>query len=116
MEKLKEIFKVIREDFHAVVPPLVAKIDQEHHYEVWAVANGKETFFGKVVMHKDYIELAFYPDLSRETKWELYPGFMFDLLEETSDCVFKDLSPEMRKGIAESIGNLVNEFKLRGLL
>ena len=36
MEKLKEIFKVIRNDFRAVVPPLTATIDDEQQYDIWA--------------------------------------------------------------------------------
>ena len=62
MDKLKEIYKVIKNDFRKCVPPLIEKIDQEHHYEVWANYDGKETFFGKVIMHKNIVEIDFYPD------------------------------------------------------
>jgi hypothetical protein len=67
MQKLQRIFKVVRDEFHALVPPLTATVDQEHHYEVWAEYDGKKTFFGKVVLHKDSVQIAFYSGISRET-------------------------------------------------
>ena len=51
MDKLKRMFKDIRNDFRNYVPPLTATIDEEHHYEVWAEYEGKKPFFGKVVLH-----------------------------------------------------------------
>ena len=60
MEKLKRIFKTIRKDFHDFVPPLTVKVDQEHHYEVWAINEGVANLFGKIVLHSTYVELSFY--------------------------------------------------------
>ncbi len=116
MDKLKEIFKVIRNDFREVVPPLVATINEEHHYEVWAKFKEKETFFGKVIMHEDRVEVAFYPDMKRETEWALFPGDIFRRMEGRFDAEISDLSPELASNIQEVITNLLDYFRMEQLL
>lgn len=116
MEKLKEIFKVIRNDFRAVVPPLTATIDEEHHYEIWAEFKDKKTFFGKVVMHTDAVEIAFYPHIPRETEWALFPGDIFKRMENRFDTTISDLSPELAGQIREVIDNLIDYFRMEQLL
>lgn len=116
MQKLKEIFKTIRNDFHAVVPPLTATTDQEHHYEVWAVFNDQKTFFGRVIMHAETVEISFYSDMSRETEWRLFPGDIFKRMENRFECQIRDLSPELQQNIQEVIGNLIDYFRMNHLL
>lgn len=116
MEKLKRIFKDIRNDFRNYVPPLTATIDEEHHYEVWAEFNGKQTFFGKVIMHADTVEIAFYPDIDRETEWINFPGDIFKRMEGRFDCQIKDLSPELQANVKEVIVNMVSYFRMNQLL
>ncbi len=116
MEKLKEIFKVIKNDFHKNVPPLTEKINEEHHYEVWANYDGKETFFGKVIMHKNIVEIDFYPDLDRETEWALFPGDIFKRMEDRFNAGIMDLSPELQDNIVEVIDNLIDYFRTNKLL
>ena len=64
MDKLKVIFKRIREDFKAYVPPLTETVDQEHHYEVWYITDKEKLFFGSIVLHQDYAEITFLSDIS----------------------------------------------------
>lgn len=116
MHKLKDIFKTIRDDFRAFVPPLTVTMDEEHHYEVWAEHGGKKTFFGKVILHTDMVELAFYPDISKETEWTLYPGDIFKRMEGRFDIQISDLSPELQGNIKEVIGNMVDYFRMTGYL
>ncbi len=110
MDKLKRIFKDIRNDFRNYVPPLTATIDQEHHYEVWAELNGVRTFFGKVILHTGKVELAFYSDIDRETEWAMYPGDIFKRMEGKFECEIKFLSPELQENIQEVISNMVDYF------
>lgn len=116
MDKLKVIFKRIKDDFRKVVPPLTETIDEEHHYEVWAVDGDKKTFFGKVIMHADFVEVAFYPHISRETEWTLYPGDIFKRMEDRFDCEINDLSPELESNIKEVINNMIDYFRMNGKL
>jgi hypothetical protein len=116
MQKLQRIFKVVRDEFHALVPPLTATVDQEHHYEVWAEYDGKKTFFGKVVLHKDTVQIAFYPGISRETEYTLFPGDIFKRMEDALQCQIADLSPELESNIIEGIRNLVDYFRAHHLL
>ena len=99
MDKLKRIFKDIRNDFRNYVPPLTATVDEEHHYEVWAELDGKRTFFGKVILHTGKGELSFYPDIDRETEWALYPGDIFKRMVGKFECEVKTLSPELQENI-----------------
>ena len=116
MIKLKEIFKVIRNDFRAVVPPLVVKIDEEHHYEVWAKFKDKETFFGKVVMHEETVEVAFYAHMVPATEKEWIPGDEFQRDGNQYVNQITDLSPELAAQIQESITNLLDWFRMEQLL
>jgi hypothetical protein len=116
MQKLKEIFKTIRNDFRSVVPPLYAVVNEEHHYEVWADYKEKKTFFGRVIMHQDTVELSFYADITRETMWTLFPGDIFKRMEQTFDCQIMDLSPELNANINEVIDNLIDYFRMEQLL
>lgn len=116
MHKLKEIFKTVRNDFRTVIPPLSETIDQEHHFEVWAIYNNKKTFFGRVIMHAETVEISFYSDMSRETEWTLFPGDIFKRMEDRFECQIRDLSPELEQNILEVIHNLVDYFRLHKLL
>ena len=116
MDKLKEIFKVVRNDFKENVPPLIEKINEEHHYEVWADNKGKQTFFGKVILHTDTVEIGFYPGLDKETDWELFPGDIFKRMGDKFDIKISDLSPELQSNIVEGIGNLLDWFRTQKLL
>ena len=116
MQKLKEIFKTIRNDFRTVVPPLNNVVDEEHHYEVWADYQGKKTFFGRIIMHQDEVELSFFADMTRETMWTLFPGDIFKRMEHTFDCRINDLSPELNANIIEVIDNLIDYFRIEHLL
>ena len=108
MHKLKDIFKVIRNEFRLVVPPLTATIDGEHHYEIWAEFNGKKTFFGKVIMHEDDVVLSFYPEIDKEDKWDIFAGDIFKRLDDNFSCSIKDLSPELSSQIKDAIYNLID--------
>ncbi|MDO5570550.1 MAG: hypothetical protein Q4F97_03680 [Bacteroidales bacterium] len=110
MHKLKVIFKRIINYLHAAVPPLYLKIDQEHHYEVWAKNDNKETFFAKVVLNESSADLAFYKDLTREEEWLMFPGDIFKRMENTFECHISDLSPELEDNIKEVIDNLLQYF------
>ena len=77
MEKLKRIFKTIRKDFHDFVPPLTVKVDQEHHYEVWAINEGVANLFGKIVLHSTYVELTFYSTIDIDQELELFQIRLF---------------------------------------
>ena len=111
MDNLKRMFKDIRNDFRNYVPPLTETMDEQHHYEVWAEYNGKKTFFGKVVLHADTVEIAFYPDIDRETEWTLFPGDIFKRMENKFECEIQFLSPELQGNIKEVIVNLLDYFR-----
>ena len=68
MEKLKVIFKRIREDLKDNVPPLNITVDQEHHFEVWYTEKDKKHFFSSVILHQDFVQLTFFPDVPNEMK------------------------------------------------
>ncbi|MGL5681820.1 MAG: hypothetical protein ACRDDZ_02030 [Marinifilaceae bacterium] len=116
MERLKQMFKVVRDDLRENVPPLTEEINQEHHFEVWAENNGKKTFFAKVILHETMIELAFYPKLTYELEWELFPDDIFKRMQGTFDVGIMDLTPELRANIKEVIANLIQYFQEKKLL
>lgn len=116
MHKLKEIFKDLRKDFKGFVPPLTATIDQEHHYEVWAKYKDKDTFFGRVILHAETVEVSFFWDMSRESEWTLFPGDLFKRVENRFECQISDLSPELQQNIREAIQNLIDYFRTNHLL
>ena len=116
MDKLKRIFKVIKDDFHDNVPPLTEVINEEHHYELCGIYQGKKTFFGKVIMHEKTVEIAFYPHISRETEWTLYPGDIFKRMENRFDAEIEDLSPELQANIEEVISNMIDYFRMEKVL
>ena len=68
MDKLKRVFKDIRDDFRNYVPPLTATIDQEHHYETWANYKDKKCLFGRVIMHADNVEVALFGRFDKDVR------------------------------------------------
>ena len=116
MEKLKRIFKTIRDDFHDQVPPLTVKVDQEHHYEVWAVNGGVANMFGKVVMHEYFVELSFYSNIDLDTEYDLFPTEMFKLMDTHFVLHINDFTPWLQDNIVEAIGNLIDYLREEKLL
>ena len=116
MEKLKRIFKTIRDDFHDNVPPLTVKVDQEHHYEVWAVNGGVANLFGKLIMHENYVELEFYSHIDLDTEVDLFPSEMFKLMDSHFVLHINDLTPGLQENIVEAIGNLIDYLRQEKLL
>ena len=101
MDKLKRIFKDIRDDFRDYVPPLTATIDQEHHYEVWADYKDKKCFFGRVIMHADKVEVAFFGRFDKETRADFIAGDEFQRTGDYYLLEFDDLHLEFHGKIKE---------------
>ena len=116
MEKLKRIFKSIRKDLHDNVPPLTIKVDQEHHYEVWALNGGVANMFAKVVMHDYFVELEFYSNIDLDTEYDLFPTEMFKLMDTHFILHINDLTPGLQENIVEAIDNLIDYFREEKLL
>ena len=116
MEKLKKIFKDIRDDFRNYVPPLTTTIDEPHHFETWAEFKDKKCFFGRVIMHADKVEVAFFGRFDKETRTDYIAGDDFQRTGDYYVYEFSDLNPELQSNIKESIKNLVDYFRSHRLL
>ena len=116
MDKLKRVFKDIRDDFRNYVPPLTATIDQEHYYEVWEEYKDKTCFFGRIIMHADKVEVAFFGRFDKETRVDFIAGDDFQRTGDYYVYEFSDLNPELHSNIKESIKGLVDYFRMHKLL
>ena len=116
MDKLKRMFKDIRDDFRNYVPPFTATIDEEHQYEVWAEFKDKKCFFGRVIMHADKIEMAFFGRFDKETRVDFIAGDDFKRTGDYYVYEFSDLNPELHSNIKETIVNMVEYFRIHHLL
>ena len=110
------MFKDIRDDFRNYVPTLTATIDQEHHYEVWAEFKDKKCFFGRVIMHADKIEMAFFGRFDKETRVDFIAGDDFKRTGDYYVYEFSDLNPELHSNIKQTIVNIVEYFRIPHLL
>lgn len=116
MDKLKRIFKDLRDDFRNYVPPLTATIDEEHHYETWAIYKDKKCFFGRVIMHADKVEVAFFGRVTKEIRTDYIAGDDFKREGDYYVYEFSDLNPELHSNIKETIVNMVEYFRSLHLL
>lgn len=116
MDKLKRIFKDIRDDFRNFVPPLTATVDEEHHYEVWAIYKDKKCFFGRVIMHADKVEVTFFGRFDKAIRTDYIAGDDFKRNGDYYVYEFNDLNPELHSNIKESIKNLVEYFRMEKIL
>ena len=68
MSDLNQIFTQVKALMQTYAPPLIAKLDDEAHYDLWSVKDlviagrkRKEVYFGGLIIQKSYVGFYFMP-------------------------------------------------------
>lgn len=65
MEAVNSVYKEVKKMFQTAVPPYVATVNDDYHYEVWAIkkqageSQVSEELLGYVAKHEDSVTVGF---------------------------------------------------------
>jgi hypothetical protein len=110
MADLKAVFNALYPLLKRYVPPLVATIDKEDHYELWskkpAVVLGRkrdQTFFASIVIRRDYVGLYYMPVYTDTDLRALFAPELLKLLKGKSCFYIRKPTPELLTQIASAL-------------
>ena len=101
MEIVNSTYREVKKMFQTAVPPYVATINDDYHYEVWAIkkqvgeVNDSEELLGYVAQHEDCVTVGFNNKLDEKIKEEV--AILRDFIEKKE--------AQQQKGIVENTQN-----------
>lgn len=116
MESVSSIYKEIRRMFQSAVPPYVATINDDYHYEVWAVkqqaggAQTSEELLGYVAKHNDSVTVGFNNKLGEEVKRRLFSDLLRTKMNEHGRIAIHRMTHQLHTDLQSAIESLMHYY------
>lgn len=100
----------------SAVPPYVATINDDYHYEVWAVkksaasSSGSEELLGYVAKHDDSVTIGFNNKLDEEVKRKLFSPLLMALMNGHGRIRIQRMSRQLHADLQSSIERLMHYY------
>lgn len=113
---IRSIYKEIRQMLQSAVPPHVVTINDDYHYEVWAVnkqdgdLQNSEELLGYVAKHDDSVTIGFNNKLDERTKRELFSPLLMALMNGHGRIRIQRMSRQLHDDLQCAIGNLMHYY------
>ena len=78
MEAVNSVYKEVKKMFQTAVPPYVATVNDDYHYEVWAIkkqageSQVSEELLGYVAKHEDSVTVGFNNKLGEKIRIRIH--------------------------------------------
>ena len=82
MEAVNSVYKEVKKMFQTAVPPYVATVNDDYHYEVWAIkkqageSQVSEELLGYVAKHEDSVTVGFNNKLGEKIRKEAFSSLL----------------------------------------
>ena len=110
--------------FRSTVPPYVATINDDYHYEVWAVkqaegeSHASEELLGYVARHDDSVTVGFNNKLGEEVKRRLFSSLLLSkmnghgriCIHRMTRQVHADLQSDIKKELSDRPPTATSEY------
>jgi hypothetical protein len=110
MSEQTEIFLQLKQHMAKYSPPLIAKVDEPAHYELWSIKpveiagrKRSEVYFGGLIIQKAYLGFYFMPVYTHEDHKSVFHPGLLRLLKGKSCFHIKQLDPVLSSQIEEAL-------------
>lgn len=116
MDAINSIYKDVRRMFQSAVPPYVATINDDYHYEVWAVkqqtgeSQSSEELLGYVAKHDDNVTVGFNNKLGEEARKRLFSALLLTKMNGHGRISIHRMTHQLHADLQEAIANLMRYY------
>lgn len=116
MESVSSIYKEIRQMFRSTVPPYVATINDDYHYEVWAIkeqsgeSQSSEELLGYVAKHDDGVTVGFNNKLGEEAKKRIFSSLLLSKMNPHGRISIHRMTNQLHADLQSAIENLMRYY------
>ena len=116
MDVINSLYKVIRRMFQSAVPPYVATINDDYHYEVWAIkqqagqSQSSEELLGYVAKHDDSVTVGFNNKLGEEARKHLFSNLLLTKMNGNGRISIQRMTHQLHTDLQEAVANLMRYY------
>lgn len=116
MDAINSIYKDIRRMFQSAVPPYVATINDDYHYEVWAVkqqtgeSRSSEELLGYVAKHDDSVTVGFNNKLDEQARKHLFSNLLLTKMNGNGRISIHRMTHQLHTDLQEAVANLMRYY------
>lgn len=116
MDSISSIYKDIRRMFQSAVPPYVATINDDYHYEVWAIkqqagqSQSSEELLGYVAKHDDSVTVGFNNKLGEEARKRLFSNLLLTKMNGNGRISIQRMTHQLHTDLQEAVANLMRYY------
>lgn len=116
MDAISSIYKDIRRMFQSAVPPYVATINDDYHYEVWAVkqqtgeSQSSEELLGYVAKHDDSVTVGFNNKLDEQARKHLFSTLLLTKMNGNGRISIQRMTHQLHADLQEAVANLMRYY------
>lgn len=116
MDAINSIYKDIRRMFQSAVPPYVATINDDYHYEVWAVkqqtgeSRSSEELLGYVAKHDDSVTVGFNNKLDEQARKHLFSNLLLTKMNGNGRISIQRMTHQLHTDLQEAVANLMRYY------
>lgn len=102
--------------FQSAVPPYVATINDDYHYEVWAVkqqtgeSRSSEELLGYVAKHDDSVTVGFNNKLDEQARKHLFSNLLLTKMNGHGRISIHRMTHQLHADLQEAIANLMRYY------
>ncbi|MBK6434216.1 MAG: DUF1801 domain-containing protein [Anaerolineae bacterium] len=118
---LTAIFESLKALLAAYAPPLVAKMDDASHYDLWSVKDlviegrkRREVYFAGLIIQKGYVGFYYMPVYAQTELKDVFAPELLKLLKGKSCFYVKRLTPELLGQIEFALKIGYEAYQARG--
>ncbi len=119
--ELKAMFKGLRSLLKRYQPPLVAKMDDAGHFDLWSVKDveiagrkRKEVYFAGAIIQKSFVGFYYMPVYDSPEMKKLFPPELLSLLKGKSCFHIKTLDARLLRQIKSALAAGYKLYKKNG--
>ena len=116
MDAINSIYKDVRRMFQSAVPPYVATINDDYHYEVWAVkqqtgeSRSSEEVLGYVAKHDDSVTVGFNNKLDEQARKHLFSNLLLTKMNGNGRISIQRMTHQLHTDLQEAVANLMRYY------
>ena len=118
---LDTIFQALEDLLSLYAPPLVPKMDDASHYDLWSIKNlviegrkRKEVYFAGLIIQKGYVGFYFMPVYAEADLKAVFAPELLKLLKGKSCFHIKKLTPELLDQVKSALQVGYEAYQARG--
>ena len=112
----KDVYKEVKKMFQTAVPPYVATVNDDYHYEVWAIkkqageSQVSEELLGYVAKHEDSVTVGFNNKLGEKIRKEAFSSLLLAKMNIHGRIRIHRMTHQLHIDLQNAIDNLMRYY------